>query len=103
RSCEMLNQVPDARAALRDLIDKNAGTEKAKAHAIAAVGRYEDRVPGLEVVFALLGDWQSRTLHNLPLLARLSLVNAAASIQRLGFVPTVALVALESRADAGEA
>lgn|GEM_PF-6471556 len=103
RSCEMLNQVPDARDALRDLIDKHAGTETAKAHAIASVGRYEDRAPCVEVVFALLGDWQGRTLHNLPLLARLSLVNAAASIQRLGFAPTVALVPLEFRADAGEA
>jgi len=99
----MLNQVPDARDALRDLIDKHAATETAKAHASAAVGRYEDRAPGVEVVFALLGDWQSCTLHNLPLLARLSLVNAAANIQRLGFVPTVALVPLEFRADGDEA
>lgn len=100
RSCEMLNQVSDARDVLRDLIDKHAGTDAAKANALAAVDRYEDRAPGVEVVFALLGDWHSRTLHNLPLLARLSLVNAVSNIQRLGFVPTVALVPLEFRAEA---
>jgi hypothetical protein len=82
---------------LIELIDKHAASPRAKAEAQVAVARFADRPPETEVVLALLGDWHERTLHNLPLLARLSLASTVAAIQQLGFVPTVVLVPLASR------
>jgi hypothetical protein len=46
----------------------------------------------IEVVFAFLGDWRGRTIINLPLFSRISMVSEIRRVSNLGFRPTVAMI-----------
>jgi hypothetical protein len=52
------------------------------------------------MIFALLGDWHNRSLRQLPLLSKITLVAAARRLEQMGFRPSVALIGLCSRLDA---
>ncbi len=98
KSCQLLIELDEARAQMRQEIVDSAN--KASTDPTAGVGVVDalaDRGHGLSIILALLGDWQGRSLVNLPLLARLSLVTTVPSLRRLGFAPAVALVPLCSR------
>ena len=98
RSCQLLCEVDAARLQLREHIDDATAATATDSRAARHVAdRLASRNHGVRLVFALLGDWHGKTLANLPLLARLSLVASVPAIRRLGFEPSVALVPLSSR------
>jgi hypothetical protein len=94
----MLVQMPDARSQLRGLVIENAAVPEA-ARAQDVLDRLEMPVPGVEVVLAILGDWHQRSAVNLPLLAKLWLVEAVRRMAQMGFQPRLALVPMCSRAE----
>lgn len=92
RSCQLLS-VPQAREELRDNVESVASETSKPAFANALLAL--DKSPSsMEVVLALLGDWKGKDLKNLPLLAKLELVDACQAIGLYGFRPCVALVDL---------
>lgn len=98
RSCQLLCELDAARVQLREHIDDvTAATSTDSRPARRVADRLGSRTHGLGLVFAFLGDWHGKTLANLPLLAKLSLVASVPAIRRLGFEPSVALVPLSSR------
>jgi uncharacterized protein (TIGR04141 family) len=98
RSCELLTQEPEARHQLATQVRTACGETGADpASALRVVQSLASRTHGLSLVLALLGDWHNRDLHNLPLLARISLISSVGAIRRHGFAPSVALVPLCSR------
>jgi uncharacterized protein (TIGR04141 family) len=91
-SCELLRRSPQAWQQLASLIRERARDDRivdqvAEAH-LAAEQRREE----IEVTFAFLGDWKAKTITNLPLFSRISLVSEARRVANLGFRPTVALI-----------
>lgn len=93
RSCQLLSQVPQACDELRSKAE-SAASRASKTAMAEALSALDDRPPSLEVVLAFLGDWRGKGLKNLPLLAKLELIEAVRSIELYGFRPTVALVDL---------
>jgi uncharacterized protein (TIGR04141 family) len=97
RSCQLLTQIPEAAAATRREVKVQALDEPTGRRIGEALAALDNRWPQLEVIIAILGDWHNRSLRNLPLLAKIGLVESARQITRLGFNPSVALVNLCSR------
>lgn len=95
RSCQFLGQVPAARAILRDVL-LSAGTDAGAAGAIALEALAKNP-NGVEIVLAIMGDWHERDLANLPLLAKVELVETVRKMGQWGFRPSAALVGLCSR------
>lgn len=93
KSCQLLSQVPRACDDLRSKTDA-AASDASKVAFADALSALDDRPPSIEVVLAFLGDWRGKDLKNLPLLAKLELVDAVRSIELYGFRPTVAMVDL---------
>jgi uncharacterized protein (TIGR04141 family) len=92
RSCQLLSQVPAACDQVRDLVAAAAPTAEEGARYRGVLAALDARPPNIEVVLAILGDWRNKTLENLPLLAKLELVETTRDIRLLGYRPTVALV-----------
>jgi uncharacterized protein (TIGR04141 family) len=98
RSSELLLDVGEARDQMRAAVVAAANEASVDpAAAASVVDSLAERDHGLSVVLALLGDWHRRSLVNLPLLAKMSLVSSITALRRIGFMPGVALVPLCSR------
>jgi uncharacterized protein (TIGR04141 family) len=93
-SCELLRHAPEAWSQVRIMMEHRARDVDIAAKAATAQAIAEQRREGIEVVFGFLGDWRGRTLVNLPLFSRISLVNEARRITNLGFRATVALISI---------
>ena len=88
-SCELLRRSREAWTLFGSLLADKAPMPETlatvqKALAVASATRDE-----LEVVFAFLGDWKGKTIKQLPLFSRISLVNASKRVRSLGFRATV--------------
>jgi uncharacterized protein (TIGR04141 family) len=91
-SCELLRRSAPAREQLADLVRKRCANNEL-ADAINA--QHADLLPHrgeIEVVFAFLGMWRDRTIKNLPLFSRISLLQESKRMKSMGFHPSVALI-----------
>jgi uncharacterized protein (TIGR04141 family) len=91
-SCELLRRSPLARAQLMNLIRERAQNEQIVTTVEAAYAKAAERREEIEVAFAFLGDWRGKTIANLPLFSRISMVTEVRRVSNLGFRPTVALI-----------
>lgn len=94
RSCQLLSQVPAACDQLRDLVQARASSPEFGERMRDALAVLDDRPFNVEVALAFLGDWRGRDAKNLPLLAKLEMVEATRAMGLYGFNPTIALVDL---------
>ena len=91
-SCRVLRSSSEARSQVTDMARTKATDPKlfqAVAATIAGLSKYG---AACEVTFAILGDWRDRTVRNLPLFSRISLVETTQAIESMGFQPTIALI-----------
>jgi uncharacterized protein (TIGR04141 family) len=93
-SCGLLGWSPEARQQLSDLVRSASPSPSVRDAVISALSPLERGSRDLEITFAFLGDWQGRTVANLPLFSRITLTQAIRRIQQLGFQPTIKLVDL---------
>lgn len=91
-SCELLRRSELARDRLSSLIRERAADDNIVAAIEAAHAAAQNRESEIEVAFAFLGNWRGRTITNLPLFSRISMVNEARRVSNLGFRPTVAMI-----------
>ena len=91
-SCELLRRSTLAWQQLSSLIRERAADDVIAASIEAAHAAARERESELEVAFAFLGDWRGKTITNLPLFSRISMVNEARRVSNLGFKPTVAMI-----------
>jgi uncharacterized protein (TIGR04141 family) len=91
-SCELLTGSTDARAQWRRMIEASSSNSSVKGDVLAQVDRLEKGERGLQVVFAILGDWRGKTVCNLPFFSRLSLLQASRRINQLAYIPSIELV-----------
>jgi uncharacterized protein (TIGR04141 family) len=91
-SCELLRRSSLARQQLASLIRQQAHNAQIVASVEAAYMRAEQQGTEIEVTFAFLGDWKGKTITNLPLFSRISMVSEIRRVSNLGFRPTVAMI-----------
>jgi uncharacterized protein (TIGR04141 family) len=91
-SCELLRRSPLAWQQLAALIRQHAHNDQIVTSVEATYLQAEKDGSEIEVVFAFLGDWKGKTITNLPLFSRISMVNEIRRVSNLGFRPTVALI-----------
>ncbi len=91
-SCELLRRSPPARDQLMCMIRERACNGQIVAAIESAYARAAERREETEVAFAFLGDWRGKTIANLPLFSRISMVTEVRRVSNLGFRPTVALI-----------
>lgn len=95
-SSQLLSEYPEAVAQFRSKVEE-AAPDLIKDSTVEALEALEGNRPGLEVVLAILGDWNGKDVTNLPLVAKLDLRASVQSVQQRGFQPCLALVNLKSR------
>lgn len=93
-SCELLRRAPEAWDQVRMMMEQRARDPVTAARATAAQATAQQHREAVEVVFGFLGDWRDRSVVNLPLFSRISLVNETRRIANLGFRATVALISI---------
>jgi uncharacterized protein (TIGR04141 family) len=91
-SCELLRRSPLARDQFMTLIRERAKSDQIVTAVESAYAKAAERREEIEVAFAFLGDWRGKTIANLPLFSRISMVTEARRVSNLGFRPTVALI-----------
>jgi uncharacterized protein (TIGR04141 family) len=95
-SCELLRRSAPARDEFGKLV-RAKGNSPTLVDAICQVHAEKLGGEGLEVAFGFLGDWSGRTILNLPLFSRISLVQESRRVAGLGYRPTVALISSGTR------
>ena len=93
-SCELLTGSADARDQLRQMVLSSAATDHLKSDILNIADKLDQGHRGLQIVFAFLGDWRGKTVLNLPLFSRISLVQASRRINQLAHIPLVQLVSI---------
>lgn len=88
-SCELLRRSAEARRQFEELLEEHGATPEIVATIKAAHQAARKNREEIEVVFAFLGDWAGKTIENLPLFSRISLVHEARRVAGLGYRPTV--------------
>jgi uncharacterized protein (TIGR04141 family) len=91
-SCELLRRSELAREQLSSLIRERAADDNIVTAIEAAHASAQNRESEIEVAFAFIGNWRGKTITNLPLFSRISMVNEARRVSNLGFRPTVAMI-----------
>jgi uncharacterized protein (TIGR04141 family) len=91
-SCELLRRSPPTRDQLMALIRERAQNDQIVTAVTSAYTKAAERREEIEVAFAFLGDWRGKTIGNLPLFSRISMVTEARRVPNLGFRPTIALI-----------
>lgn len=91
-SCELLRRSAEVRRTFAKLIAERAKSPELLAQVRARLSTAEKSRDEVEVVFAFLGDWRGRTIANLPLFSRISLVNEARRIRNLGYKVTAKMI-----------
>jgi uncharacterized protein (TIGR04141 family) len=76
-SCELLRRSEQAREQLSSLIRERAADDKIVTAIEAAHATAQNHESEIEVAFAFLGNWRGKTITNLPLFSRISMVNEA--------------------------
>jgi uncharacterized protein (TIGR04141 family) len=90
-SCELLRRSETARDELGKLVEA-MGRSRSLIDDIRRVHAQRLGGEGLEIIFGFLGDWTGRTILNLPLFSRISLVQESRRVAGLGYCPSVALI-----------
>lgn len=96
-SSQMLSEVPDAAVELRALVRSHVPAE-IQEECLDALKALDESRSNLDVVLAILGDWDRKSIRSLPLIAKLELDATVRAIGQRGFHPQIALVPLGSRA-----
>jgi uncharacterized protein (TIGR04141 family) len=93
-SCELLRRAPETWDQVRMMMEQRARDPETAARAAACQATAQQHREAVEVAFGFLGDWRNRSVMDLPLFSRISLVNETRRIGNLGFRATVALISL---------
>lgn len=88
-SCELLRRSEEAQRLFHKLLAEHARSPRLLARVQSVLAEATRNRDELEVAFVFLGDWKDRTIANLPLFSRISLVNEARRVRSLGYRVTV--------------
>lgn len=91
-SCRALHDSPEACRQLRLMAEKAAPAGELREGILQALGSLGAGYRGQEIVFAIVGDWRRRDATALPLLSKISLIQAVERVAALGFTPRLQLV-----------